>query len=156
MSRLLLTVVPYCAAISWRNTAVTETVPVAAHWPCRVACCCRAASSQQCQCCVCCIAITSHHTYVTVPHLPGPPASLLCIVHSYAARVASYVSSQAGKDSLSSHVDAVVAKKTMSEFGDFGTPRSTLTGFTGVYHSSLTANSRGCCHTPNESCSFNM
>jgi hypothetical protein len=29
-------------------------------------------------------------------------------------------------------VDAVVAKKTMSEFGDFGTPRSNLTGFTGA------------------------
>jgi hypothetical protein len=55
------------------------------------------------------------------------------------------VSSKAGKDSLSSHVDAVVAKKTMSEFGDFGTPRSNLTGFTGVCHSLLTAGSRRCC-----------
>lgn len=57
-----------------------------------------------------------------------------CVLCTHAARVTSYVSSKAGKDSLSSHVDAVVAKKTMSEFGDFGTPRSNLTGFTGACH----------------------
>jgi len=50
-----------------------------------------------------------------------------------AARVASYVSSRAGKDSLSTHVAGVMAKRTASEFGDFGTPRSNLTGFTGKH-----------------------
>lgn len=50
-----------------------------------------------------------------------------------AARVASYVSSKAVNDTLTSHVAEVMAKKTASEFGggDFDTPRSNITGFTG-------------------------
>lgn len=50
-----------------------------------------------------------------------------------AARVASYVSSKAGNDTLTSHVAEVMAKKTASEVGggDFDAPRSNITGFTG-------------------------
>lgn len=48
--------------------------------------------------------------------------------------MSSYVSSKAGNDTLTSHVAGVMAKKEASEFGgDFDTPRSNLTGFSGAW-----------------------
>jgi hypothetical protein len=60
-----------------------------------------------------------------------PLYSLARCCATAADRVASYISSKAGQDSLSSHVAEVVARKSASEYGDFVTPRSNLTGFTG-------------------------
>lgn len=47
-----------------------------------------------------------------------------------AGKVATYVSSKAGSDSLSSHIEAVLSKRAASE-QDGLTARTELTGFTG-------------------------
>lgn len=58
-------------------------------------------------------------------------AAIICGV-LLSGRVSSYVSSKAGNDTLTSHVAGVMAKKEASEFGgEFDTPRSNLTGFSG-------------------------
>jgi hypothetical protein len=46
------------------------------------------------------------------------------------------MAARANKDALASHINEVVAKKVAASeiAGDFDTPRSNLTGFTGACH----------------------
>ena len=54
-------------------------------------------------------------------------------VAGVAGQVKGFMAARANKDALASHINEVVARKAAaSEMGEFDTPRSNITGFTGA------------------------